>query len=166
MITDGLAAVHNSLRDIREGYQTTKRSMQQGVDSLKRDIDLTGNNNAKILEYSCYTLCRTGANMRAFSVTEVNVRNGQKVELVPNAFNNNKASLMYCCLMYIELGATLACLNHFAQHLNNTNLTFYTERTARMFIQDRIFPFILPLKNEEKYRLLFFYFTVQCKISI
>ena len=42
MIADGLAAVHDSTRDIREGYQTTKRTMQQGVDSLKNDIDLTG----------------------------------------------------------------------------------------------------------------------------
>ena len=44
MIIDGLTAVHNSLRDIREGYQATKRTMQLGVDSLKSEIDLTGNN--------------------------------------------------------------------------------------------------------------------------
>ena len=42
MIADGLSAVHDSMRDIREGYQTTKRTMQQGVDSLKNDIDMTG----------------------------------------------------------------------------------------------------------------------------
>ena len=42
MITDGLAALHGSSTDVREGYQATKRTMQQGVDSLKNDIDLTG----------------------------------------------------------------------------------------------------------------------------
>ena len=42
MIADGLRSLHDSIVNVREGYQTTKRSMQQGVDDLGYAIWSTG----------------------------------------------------------------------------------------------------------------------------
>eukprot|EP00794_Sanderia_malayensis_P016803 gene16803-18499_t len=39
MIADGLASVSQSMRDVRRNYQATKRSYEQGVDSLKYQVN-------------------------------------------------------------------------------------------------------------------------------
>ncbi|XP_065070683.1 uncharacterized protein LOC135695499 [Rhopilema esculentum] len=41
MIADGLRSLHDSMINVREGYQATKRTMQQGVDDLRREITST-----------------------------------------------------------------------------------------------------------------------------
>ena len=42
MIAEGLSTLSNSMRNARENYQATKRSMQQGVDNLANDVRYTG----------------------------------------------------------------------------------------------------------------------------
>ena len=42
MIADGLSTLSNSMRNVRENYQATKRTMQQGVDNLANDVRYTG----------------------------------------------------------------------------------------------------------------------------
>lgn len=42
MIADGLSTLSNTMRNVRENYQATKRTMQQGVDNLANDVRYTG----------------------------------------------------------------------------------------------------------------------------
>ena len=51
MIADGLRSLHDAMINVREGYQATKRTMQQGVDDLRREIKSTGNNTYNIYIY-------------------------------------------------------------------------------------------------------------------
>ena len=62
MIADGLRSLHDSMVNVRQGYQATKRSMQQGVDDLGYRVKSTGRKIKMICNLA--NSCNVGQNRK------------------------------------------------------------------------------------------------------